>query len=67
MAECGGNTANKVKHQKSEMPHGVFDIVAEYPKIQHVAADMHPAAMHEHGAKDRQEFKARRKNGKLWG
>ena len=30
------------------MPEAVLDIVAEYPQEQHVAEQMHPAAMHEH-------------------
>ena len=32
------------------MPHAVLDVVAEDPEIEHVAGEVHEAAMHEHGA-----------------
>ncbi len=34
------------------MPEAVFDIVAEDPQVQHVAAEVQPTAMHEHGAEN---------------
>ena len=34
------------------MAEPILDIVAEDPQEQHVAEEMHPAAMHEHGGED---------------
>ena len=47
------------------MPHGIFDVVPKHPEIQHVARNMHPATMHEHGGENRQEFISGRESGKL--
>jgi len=30
------------------MPHGIFDIVAENPQVEHVAGDMEQTSMEEH-------------------
>jgi hypothetical protein len=36
------------------MPETVFYIVAEYPQVEHVAAQMKPAGVHEHGREEGQ-------------
>ena len=35
------------------MSHGFFNVVAEYPQVQHIPDEVHPAAMHEHGGEYR--------------
>jgi hypothetical protein len=37
----------------------IFHVITEDPEIEHVAAQVQPAAMHEHGRKDRDEIGAR--------
>ena len=44
---CEG-AAQQIEHDKSNVPHGIFDVVAEDPKIEHVADQVHPAAVQEH-------------------
>jgi hypothetical protein len=47
-------TAQEVEQDETDVPQPVLDIVPEDPEIQHVADDVHPAAMHEHRGQDRQ-------------
>src|SRR6185369_2001030 len=49
----GGHAHQKIKNEVAEMPHAVFDVVAEYYEKPHVAYDMRPPAMHKHGSEDR--------------
>ena len=44
----GGSAAHQIEHDKAPVAHCIFDIVTEYPEIQHVPKQMHPAAMQEH-------------------
>src|SRR5690606_7840486 len=48
----------------THVAHAVLDIVAEDPQVQHVAEEVHEAAMHEHRGQRRQE---RRHDHELWG
>jgi hypothetical protein len=34
------------------MPKSIFDVIAEDPEVEHIAAQVHPAAMHEHGSEN---------------
>jgi hypothetical protein len=56
LRECRRDTAEQVEHQEFGMAKLVFDIVAEDPKIQHVAEQVEPASMHEHGAQHSRRF-----------
>jgi len=40
--------AGEIEEDKPAGSHGVFDLAAEGPQINHVADDVHPAGMHEH-------------------
>ena len=48
MREAGEHAAEEIEEREPPMPHGVFDIVAEDPEVEHVAEQMHEAAMQEH-------------------
>ena len=48
LRQRGGDSAEQVEDKIAAMTHAVFDVVAEDPEIEHVADQMHPAAMHEH-------------------
>ena len=39
------------------MAEAVLDVVAEDPQEQHVAEEMQPAAMHEHGGENRDDVR----------
>jgi len=47
------NAANQIEEDESAGTHRVFDFAAEGPEVNHVANDVHPAGMHEHGGEDR--------------
>jgi hypothetical protein len=49
---CSTHAAKKIKKDETHMSKTVFDIVTEYPQIQHVPAEMEQATMHKHGRKD---------------
>jgi hypothetical protein len=38
------------------MPETVFHIITEDPQVKHVAQEVNPASVHEHGGEDRQEI-----------
>ena len=38
----------QIKAKIGQVPHFVFDVVSENPQKQHVACQMHPAAVQEH-------------------
>jgi hypothetical protein len=40
------------------MPETVFHIITEDPHVKHVAQEMNPPCVHEHGSEDRQEITA---------
>ena len=51
-----GNATKHIENRETDMPHGVLDIVPEDPEIEHVADEVHPAAVKEHGG-DHREFR----------
>jgi hypothetical protein len=50
MGESRSQTAEKVKEQKPKVTHRVLNIVAEKVKKPHVAEQVHPTAVKEHGS-----------------
>src|SRR5438874_7596620 len=51
---CRGNCpADKIEEHELYMTHRVFDVVPEYPQEPHVARQVKPPAVHEHGREDR--------------
>ena len=54
----GDDAAHEVEEQEADRPHGVFDLAAEGPQVNHVADDVHPAAVHEHGGEQGDEAMA---------
>jgi hypothetical protein len=48
MAKGSNNAAKQVKEQVSLMPDGIFNVVAKYPQIKHVARNMCKPTMHKH-------------------
>lgn len=48
MAQGGQDSADDIEHDKADMPHDVFDIIAEDPEVEHVPEQMHPAAVEKH-------------------
>ena len=52
-ARHGDDAADEVEDGKAEGAHGVFDLATEGPQVDHVADDVHPAAVHEHGGQKR--------------
>ena len=48
------DSAYDVEQGEATVPHGVLDVVAEDPEIEHVADQVHPAAVQEHGREHRQ-------------
>ena len=57
------DAAQNIEDHEAHRPHRIFDIVAKNPQIQHVATDMHPAAMKKHG---RDHGCPGRNDGKAW-
>ena len=49
LGEHGYDAAGEVEEQKTGVAHGVFNGGAEGPEEDHVADDVHPAGVHEHG------------------
>ena len=47
-AQGGQNSACEVERDVLCMPHHVFDVVPEDPKVQHIPDEMHPAAVEEY-------------------
>jgi hypothetical protein len=48
-----GDPRNNVEQRISNNPQLVFDVVAKDPQEQHIAADVQPPAVEEHGDEDR--------------
>ncbi len=55
MGQRGDQTCEEVKAQVAEEAEAILDVVAEDPQEQHVAPEMHQAAVEEHGEQDRKE------------
>lgn len=45
LAESGRHATKEVKQHKAEFPQRVFNIIAEDPQIEHVAAQVHQASV----------------------
>ena len=52
-ASTAGHAAQQVKNHEAHVPHGILDVVAEDPEVEHVAGKVHEAAVQEHGTEDR--------------
>ena len=52
LGERRGDPAEQIKSEELHVAEAVLDIVAEDPQKQHVAEEMQPAAMHEHGGEN---------------
>ena len=50
----GRDSTNQIKDNKPAVPHGIFDVVAKNPQVQHVAAQVHESAVQKHRRKRRQ-------------
>src|SRR2546421_10596666 len=51
---CRGRyPADKIEEHELSMTHRVFDVVPEHPQEPHVARQVKPPAVHEHGREDR--------------
>src|SRR5262249_50400256 len=53
LRQRGGDSAEQVEGQISHSSHRIFDLGTEGMKEDHVADNVHPAAMHKHRAQDR--------------
>ena len=51
----------EIEERVADMPHAVFDVVAEEPQKPHVAEEVHDAAMHEDAGQERQPDRDRRR------
>ncbi len=47
----GGETCTQVEEEENEVSESVFDVASEDPQIEHVAEEVNPAAVEEHGRK----------------
>src|SRR6185436_7241287 len=58
---CGSRSkpAEQVEDQKLDVPEAVFHVVAENPQVKHVATQMKPAGMHEHGTEESRNVRER--------
>src|SRR5688572_9320434 len=63
--KAGGNAAEQIEHQVFAVAKHILDIVAVDPEEPHVADEVHPAAMEEHGSDQRRQFEARGHHGVL--
>ena len=54
MGEPGDEPAHQIEDQVGDRAHAIFDVVPEDPEEQHVAADVEPAPVQEHGVEHRQ-------------
>src|SRR5262249_34990322 len=52
LGQHGHYAAEQVEDQISASTHDIFDLRSEGPKKNHVADDVRPTAMHEHGRQD---------------
>lgn len=49
MAQACQDTAKQVKNKVMPMPQRIFQVVAKNGQVQHIAAEVRPSAMQEHG------------------
>ncbi len=49
LSSAGSQATKEVEESEAEMTHGVLDVVAEDPKVEHIADDMKPSTVHEEG------------------
>ncbi len=49
--DCG-NAGSEVEEEENEMAESIFDVATENPQIEHVAEEVDPAAVDEHGRED---------------
>lgn len=61
LGEASSEAADQVKEEKAEMAQGIFDVVAEDPEIEHVSEEVQESAMEEHGRKNGEGDRHRRK------
>ena len=59
LGERRGDTAEQIEDQELHVPEAVLDVVAEDPQVEHVAAEVQPAAVHEHGAENGRDVGSR--------
>ena len=52
LGERRRDAAEQIEDQELHVPEAVLDVVAEDPQVQHVAAEVQPAAVHEHGGEN---------------
>ena len=48
MAQRCENATRHIKHHKARVSHHILDVVTEDPQVEHIADEVHPAAVHEH-------------------
>ena len=52
MRKTCSHSRKEIENDKSQRPEIVFDVVSEYPEIEHVEEKMKKAAMDKHGSKE---------------
>lgn len=64
MGERSQNPTQDVEDDVFGVPHRIFDVIAEDPEIEHVAQQMHPAAVEKHAGEQREG--GRNGNGRVF-
>ena len=49
MRRARSESANQIEEDELAVTQPVFDVIAEDPEVKHVANDVHPRCVHEHG------------------
>ena len=52
MSHRSDEASEQVEHDESAMAHGVLDVIAEDPQVEHVADQMHEAPVKKHARED---------------
>ena len=60
VGQRGQDAGSQVEHQVLDVAEGVFDVVAEHPQEQHIADEVHEAAVDEHTRQQRAPGRHRR-------
>ena len=55
LRQRGRHAAQQVEDDEARVAHAVLDVVAEDPQVEHVAADVHQAAVQEHRGEQRDQ------------
>ena len=63
LGEHSDRAAHEIEDDVAPAAHGVLHLRSECPEEDHVADDVHPAAMHEHGSEDRDPLMAGEEGG----